>query len=79
MAEQKRQIVSAGLIEQAFPASPLPKGDAEVSRVQRWSGVDAAGEMADNLVAEKVQGDAVGVSPGQRAAETVDIEPLRIV
>src|SRR4051812_10761920 len=66
---EERQVVSVGLVEQAFPASPLPEGDAEMSRVQRWIGVDAAGEVADNLVAEKVQGDAVGVAPGQRAAE----------
>lgn len=35
---EKRQIVSAGPVEQAFPALPLLEGDAEMSRVQRGRG-----------------------------------------
>ena len=35
--------------------------------------------MADQLVAEEVDRDAVGVAPGQLAAQCADVERLRLV
>ena len=76
---EKRQLPCARKAEYPFPVLPLPEGDAEVPGVERRGCIDAIGEMADNLVSEEVQGDAVGVAPGESATEAFDIKLLSVV
>jgi hypothetical protein len=65
--------------EQPLPVRPLPEYDPEVSGVGLGSGLDVVAEVADDRVAEEVQGDAVSVAPGQRAAEALDVEPSGVL
>src|SRR5690242_15038855 len=67
----ERDLAGDRAVVQRLEVGRFAEGDAEVPRVQARgpSRRGALGEVADQLVAEEVEGDPVVVAPGQLAAE----------
>jgi hypothetical protein len=77
---EKTHATTPNTIQKTIIRGSLPECKAKMSWIQLGIGIDfIRRQMADDLVAEKLQRDAVVIAAGQPRPDSLDVELLRLV